>query len=173
MHAISRVLVLLLFFCAAVLHLGTVRRKQTHMTKAQTEGIKLKDKLEELKDGEKGPATPSFGWYGGENGFMGEPPLNREEEPARIEVSAYPTVSEVDLPLQGTPAVVESDKEDSGEDEVWDEDWDSDDSAKEDEALSAKDDIEGDADSVESAPSRDTPKDKESSKWDKDWWDEI
>jgi hypothetical protein len=174
MRKIPGLFILLFVFVAAFLNSGTVRRKQTGISKAQTAGIKLKDKLEELKDGEKGPATPSFGWYGGKNGFMSDPPFSKDKPSNVAEKAVVPVVSEVELSPSGSSTAKVNDADDS---EGWDEDWADDDGDeggnKEDEALPPKDDTEEDVDRPDSPENSDTSNDKKSSKWDKDWWDEI
>jgi len=171
MRKIPRLSILLLVFVVAFLNSGTVRRKQTGVSKAQTAGIKLKDKLEELKDGEKGPATPSFGWYGGKNGFMSDPPFSQDKPSNEEDKVVVPVVSEVELSPSDSSTATVGDEDDS---EGWDEDWADDDGLnKEDEALPPKDDTEEDVDEPEYSKDSDTSKDKKSSKWDKDWWDEI
>jgi len=164
-------MLLVLGVCAAAfLNSGTVRRKQTGVSKAQTAGIKLKDKLEEVKDGEKGPATPSFGWYGGKNSFMSEPPVSKDkDEPASEMVQEVPEVSEVEFL---SPPASEAEGAPSEEQEPWDEDWAEDD-LKEDEALTATADIEEAPDEEDSPQAADTSEDEKASKWDKDWWDDI
>ena len=163
---------LLLVVCvcvAAFLNTATVRRKQTAVSKAQTAGIKLKDKLEEVKDGEKGPATPSFGWYGGKDGFMSEPPFNKDKPESSI-AAEVPPVSEVELAQPQLPSGEEYSEESV---ESWDDDW-AEDEAKENEALPSTADTEEVTAQLDFPPEdADTSEDKKASKWDKDWWDEI
>ncbi len=170
MSKIMRKIPVFLFFfslmLAAFLNMGTVRKKENAVIKTQTAPIKLKDKLEEIKDGEKGPATPTFGWYGGKNGFMGAPPFEKSKASTHLEPP--PPVSEVDLSMEDqvlpsaaetpadSPDFIEEDEGGGGE-----EDW------EDDESLPAKADTEGDA-----LPAA-KEEDGDQKKWDKDWWDEI
>jgi hypothetical protein len=173
MRKISGWFILLCVVSASLLNSGTVRRKQTGITKSQTAGIKLKDKLEELKDGEKGPATPTFGWYGGKNGFMSAPPFSKDQPTPTDGQPELPLVSEVELSESAVSGDTEDDQDSR---DGWDEGW-ADESVKEDEALPVKADTEEDAawsaDEEALPAGADTSKDKEASKWDKDWWDEI
>lgn len=155
---------LVYLLAAAFLHMGTIRKKETAVSKAQTSGIKLKDKLEELKDGEKGPATPTYGWYGGNNGFMGDPPfVEPNTEPVR---ESPPEVTEVDWGDTGGTETGERDEF------GWSEDWLGT-AQKNDEALPSEADTLEDVPETVETPETDTSEDTDASKWDKDWWDEI
>jgi len=154
----------------AVLNVGTIRKKDSAVSKTQTAGIKLKDKLEELKDGQKGPATPTYGWYGGKNDFMGEPPFS-DEAPESEKKPPIPEVLEVNLPYDSQDSREGDDSETEGMD--WGGDWVGE-SFNGPEALPAEADNQEDSVFKEAAArSSDTSSDDEASKWDKDWWDEI
>jgi len=45
------------------LHMGVIRKEFDPIKNTQTDSISYKQKQEELKDGEKGPPTPSFKFY--------------------------------------------------------------------------------------------------------------
>ena len=135
---------------SALLNTGTVRKKNDPILKTQTDPIKLKDKLEEVKDGEKGPATPVFSWYGGGNKFMIHPPFDQEKAK---EAPAEPAnkVSEVDVAEKA---------EEVAED-------------KEPESLAPKADTAEDAAPPKTKKKGKSKKSGKGSKWEKDWWDEI
>ena len=46
-----------------MINLGTIRKKENPILKTQTNPIAWKDKLEEIKDGVKGPPAPSWKLY--------------------------------------------------------------------------------------------------------------
>ncbi len=162
-----------LLVMSLLLNTGTVRRKRDALLRTQTDPIKLKDKMEELKDGEKGPATPQFGWYGSSNGFMGAPPVspkkNIAEKGAAQDAEPY-GVTEVDsIEGENAPPVpaaqpVEAAEERSEEDG--------------NENLADKADNEEDVaqpSSVETVKSAEkgTKKEPNAKSNDKDWWEEI
>lgn len=62
-------------------HTGAIRRERDIILETQTDPISLKKKLEELKDGEKGPTTPSFEFYEGKD-FQTKPPVDDKPENA-------------------------------------------------------------------------------------------
>lgn len=64
-------------FTLGVLHMGTIRKKEDPIRDTQTDPIAYDQKMEEIKDGEKGPATPTFQFYEKEE-FMTEPPADKQ-----------------------------------------------------------------------------------------------
>jgi len=165
--------VLLVFLLAIVflLNTATVRRRKSAVGRTQTDPIKLKDKMEEIKDGEKGPATPQFSWYGGGNGFMGKSPVGTRAsvKPAKTKKPEAFDVTEVDDKSKLVPKKPEAlpEKEDRGEAELWDEDQDEQIS---DEADNGEDTS---APAEESHVSGSEPESAASESKDKDWWEEI
>lgn len=59
--------------------MGSIRKNQDPILETQTSGILHKDKMEEIKDGEKGAPTPSFKLFD-KFGFLAEPPINEEQK---------------------------------------------------------------------------------------------
>ncbi len=72
------VLMAALLLSVWMLHAGTVRKKDDPILNTQTNPIALKDKMEEIKDGEKGAPSPSFKNYP-KSQFLTEPPM--EDKP--------------------------------------------------------------------------------------------
>lgn len=88
-----KVLVVALLFSVLMLHAGSVRKKDDPILNTQTNPITLKDKMEEIKDGEKGAPSPSFKHYP-KSRFLTEPSIENnldseseisEESPAEWE----------------------------------------------------------------------------------------
>ena len=74
--------------------MGTIRKQEDPITKTQTDPILYKQKLEETKDGEKGPPTPSWKLYPKE-GFMADSPVeNKKEEVQPEPQSRIPNVGQ-------------------------------------------------------------------------------
>ena len=64
-----------LFLTASLfLHLAAVRKKEDPILKTQTDPIAYKEKMEEIKDGEKGAPAPSMERYP-QSGFLSKPPV--------------------------------------------------------------------------------------------------
>ena len=102
-----------------VLNSGAIRRERDIITETQTDPISLKKKLEELKDGEKGPTTPSFEFYEGKD-FQTKAPV--DNKPAGAEEQA----AKDDIPQYGDPVPenlegIEEEKQ--SEDDWWTEGW--------------------------------------------------
>ena len=148
----------------AALNTATVRKRTSPILKTQTDPIKLKDKLEEVKDGEKGPATPVFGWYGG-NKFLIDPPLDKkkDEKPAPEPANKVSEVSvEEQKPEENAP-------ENSGQGP----EENSAPAAKEPESLPPKADTVQDAARPQEQNAGGHKPQDGASKGEKDWWDEI
>ncbi len=161
---------ILLLVVIFMLNTATVRRRKSAILRTQTDPIKLKDKMEEIKDGEKGPATPQFGWYGGGNGFMSKSPVGVQApaEPAKTKEPEEPFgVTEVDEPKPAPKAPDALPQEENSRDEFADED--------QDEQISGKAD---NAEDTAAPAGKGNVSEKEaavagSDKKDKDWWEEI
>ena len=89
-------------------NLGTILDKKDPITKTQTDPISYKDKMEEIKDGEKGAPSPSFEFYPKKLlnlRFRPEIPMVREkEEEKKSHSSAIPEMGEPipeDVPQAG------------------------------------------------------------------------
>lgn len=79
---------------AGFANLGTIRKKEDPILKTQTDPITHKQKMEEVKDGEKGAPLPSFRLYEKPH-FLSEPP---------VETPKVETVTQKDLiPETGEP----------------------------------------------------------------------
>ncbi len=78
----------LLFFIfvgvLAGIHVGTVRRTDDPIRNTQTDGIAYQQKLEEEKDGKKGPLAYSVK-YNPSDTFFVDPPFNEKEKSAAKE----------------------------------------------------------------------------------------
>ncbi len=85
----------ILICLAAVLNLAAVRKKEDPILLTQTNPIAYKDKLEETKDGEKGPPSPTYKFYP-RNKFLTEPPVETEPEES-------PVHEEGEIPEWGDP----------------------------------------------------------------------
>ncbi len=79
------VLMLTAFF---VLHVGSVRKKDDPIRNTQTDPIALKDKMEEIKDGEKEAPLPSFKLYP-KSRFLTELPMESEKK-TEVNEQAFP-----------------------------------------------------------------------------------
>lgn len=75
----SKVWMVLLLFSVMMLHAGSVRKKDDPILRTQTHPIALKDKMEEIKDGEKGAPSPSFKHYP-KSQFLTEPPVENQPD---------------------------------------------------------------------------------------------
>ena len=86
-----------------VLNMGTIRKKPNPILKTQTDPIAYKDKLEEIKDGIKGPPSPVWKLYA-RNGFLTEAPVDSNKDGVAEEVrEKIPEVGEpIPEDLQGT-----------------------------------------------------------------------
>lgn len=63
-----------LFLVLALMQLGTIRRKDDPMVKAQADPILFKEKMEQEKDGKKEAPMPSFTLYGKQR-FLSDSPV--------------------------------------------------------------------------------------------------
>ncbi len=145
----------------AFLNMGTVRKQVDPILKTQTAPIKLKDKLEEIKDGEKGPATPVFTWYGGGNKFMVAPPFDMTKvQPLPAEL--VNKVSEVDV-----------EEKKMADSQVKEPNWGPGINDKEPESLAPKADKGEDVAASRKQESPENKKQDSASKPEKDWWDAI
>lgn len=102
-----------------LLHSGAIRRERDIILETQTDPISLKKKIEELKDGEKGPTTPTFEFYEGRD-FQTKVPVDNNPEAAGI-----PQVHD-HIPQYGdqVPENLEGiEQEKQGEDDWWTESW--------------------------------------------------
>ena len=127
-----------------------------------------------VKDGEKGPATPVFGWYGG-NKFMVEPPFDKMGAGAKPAGPAN-KVSEVDAgQLENDATETEDFEEESGFEEFGEEEAGTDEIDEDElESLPPEADKREDAGPLPgSAEKQAGAKEPDSEKWEKDWWDEI
>ena len=59
--------------------MGVIRKKEDPILKTQTEAISYKQKMEEIKDGEKGPSMPSFNLYPKQK-FLSELPVDHNKD---------------------------------------------------------------------------------------------
>lgn len=69
-----------------VLNMGLVRKKENPIRDTQTDPILYKQKMEQIKDGEKGPTTYSMQFYKKEK-FFTEAPFSEDEEISTKEIS--------------------------------------------------------------------------------------
>ncbi len=76
------------------LNSGTIRKKQDPILKTQTDPITYKQKMEEMKDGPKGPPTPSFQLFPKEN-FMADSSVEEGKEELPQNASTPENISEV------------------------------------------------------------------------------
>ncbi|HXV28395.1 MAG TPA: hypothetical protein VD913_05445 [bacterium] len=68
-----------MFCLIALLHVGSVRKQEDPIVMTQTNPIAYKDKMEEIKDGEKGAPSPTYKYYP-KGRFLVEPPMEKEPE---------------------------------------------------------------------------------------------
>jgi hypothetical protein len=141
----------------AILNLGTIRKKDDPILRTQTEPISVKEKLEEIKDGEKGPPTPSFQLYP-RNGFLTEPPFETGKAAAGQLQAKIPELGEpIPEDLGGTEEL-----------EVGDEWW-----AEEQTKIGEQEGAKAEGEKTESSETPDSSK-KEvrnvKGQADEDWW---
>ena len=79
----------------ALLQMGTIRRKEDPILKTQTDPILYKQKMDEIKDGEKGAPSPSFRHYD-KAGFLAELPV---ENPPKAGHNPAPAIPQVGDPI--------------------------------------------------------------------------
>lgn len=104
-------MVLILLFCL-VFHTGVIRKEYNPIVDTQTDPIKLKKKMEELKDGQKGAPTPSFQFYDKSEDFQAKTAIGEDPEAEESVQSNIPALGD---PL---PENVQD-----GEGDWWAEDW--------------------------------------------------
>ncbi len=116
---------LILLIAVFVLHAGVIRKERTPIQNTQTDPIALKKKLEELKDGEKGPPVPTFKFYDGRE-FQTKSPV--DNKPAQDESRQ----SKDQIPEFGAPVPenLEGQQKEPAQDDWWSESWGQDDTKK-------------------------------------------
>lgn len=123
-----------LMMLLALCQMGTIRRDEDPILKAQTDPIELKQKLEETKDGVKGAPTPSFKYYEKED-FLTRSPMKsalEEETPKSKPQNDLDAITEVETqpeatlqeqePGTETPVAAKSEETSKEEDDWWVED---------------------------------------------------
>lgn len=108
-------------------HFGTVRKKDDPILRTQTDPIAYKDKMEEIKDGEKEAPSPSFRYYP-KSRFLAEPPVEgrdgdkqeTQEVPEAEEVGEEEEDPELELEDWWLEEDVEDREEDSDIMDAWD-----------------------------------------------------
>lgn len=116
----SKVLVVALLFSVLMLHAGSVRKKDDPILNTQTNPIALKDKMEEIKDGEKGAPSPSFKHYP-KSRFLTEPSI--EDYPNSESEAPEESLAEGEEPLIEDLGEYE-DAEEPEEEDWWEEEED-------------------------------------------------
>lgn len=123
-------MVLLVIASLSFSQIGAVLKKDDPVGKTQTKGIRYKEKMEEIKDGEKAPPQPSWTFYP-RNKFLTESPVEIEKEPADIPPSYLPgpndaipedlseEVGEETFEFRGDSPAREDSSLDNGEEEDW------------------------------------------------------
>ena len=82
--------ILAVIMMISVMSIGAVRKKENPILDTQTNPIAFKQKMEELKEGEKGAPTPSFEHYSKEE-FLVDPPVSEvEEAPSTEQLNEIP-----------------------------------------------------------------------------------
>ena len=104
----------LVILLAGLMSLATVRKKEDPILNTQTSPIAYQEKMEEIKDGEKGAPTPSFKLYPGEK-FMTASPVEEK-------VSNGSASSLQGLPRPGDPIPEDLSDRQAGEDQKSEED---------------------------------------------------
>ncbi|MBI3307517.1 MAG: hypothetical protein HYZ84_06915 [Candidatus Omnitrophica bacterium] len=120
---------LLLILCF-MLHAGTLRKNEDPILKTQTNPILHKQKMEEIKDGEKGAPAPTWKLYPKEK-FLAEAPVAEDKKEQTPEPSDRIPVAEEPIPenlegvteLSSEPSLDENEK--SQEEDWWLEEEDS------------------------------------------------
>lgn len=102
-----------------VLHAGAIRKERDIITETQTDPISLKKKLEEIKDGEKGPTTPTFEFYEGKD-FQTKAPVDNKPE-AADSLAVKDEIPQYGEPVPENLEGIEQEKQ--GEDDWWTESW--------------------------------------------------
>ncbi len=77
----KRILIFILVTGLAGVHSGAIRRSDDPIRNAQTDGISFQQKMEEEKDGVKGPSSYSVR-YNPNDTFFIDPPFDKEEDSA-------------------------------------------------------------------------------------------
>ena len=99
--------------CAiALLNIGTIRKKDDIILKTQTGPIAYKQKMEEIKEGEKGAPMPSMMLYPKWE-FLSDPPYDDEKDEEGEEDKGIPQLGEP----------IPEDLSDLEEDKISMEDW--------------------------------------------------
>lgn len=102
-----------------LLHSGAIRRERDIILETQTDPISLKKKIEELKDGEKGPTTPTFEFYEGRD-FQTKVPVDNNPETAETPL-VHDHIPQYGDPVPENLEGIEQEKQ--GEDDWWTESW--------------------------------------------------
>lgn len=103
---------LFLIFCLGF-HTGVIRKKHDPILDTQTDPIKLKKKLEELKDGKKGAPTPSFRFYDKSEDFQTKTAIEDDKVTTQ-------GISSQNIPDLGDPL---PENLEGLEEDWWAEDW--------------------------------------------------
>lgn len=72
-----------------LLNMGSIRKQEDPIVNTQTNPILYKEKMEEIKDGEKGAPSPTFKYYEKAD-FMTDPPFNSEDFELTSEIDHLP-----------------------------------------------------------------------------------
>lgn len=112
-------LTLTLLLTVWMLATASVRKKDDPILRTQTNPIALKEKMEEIKDGEKGAPSPSFKHYP-KSQFLTEPPM--EGQPDSEPEAPGKSAAEWDESLIEDLGEDE-DTEESEEEDWWEEGW--------------------------------------------------
>jgi len=78
----------------SLINMGVIRKKENPITATQTSPIAYKDKVEELKDGEKGAPLPSMLLYSKWEFFTDAPYEKSKDEEGSLEESWIPRLGE-------------------------------------------------------------------------------
>jgi len=113
-------------FCLSF-HTGVIRKKHNPILDSQTDPIKLKKKMEELKDGKKGAPTPSFKFYDKSEDFQVKTAIEEERLPSGLSSDQIPELGD---PIPENLEGLEEDwwaedwsEKESSSDETWEESW--------------------------------------------------
>lgn len=103
-------------------HLGAILKEEDHIVRTQTDPISYEKKMEELKDGEKGPSMPKIEYYK-KTDFLTMAPNKARGTETFPEAGAADSgkLQPYELP-EGVPAEVNAEgtkKGETGDDEYW------------------------------------------------------
>lgn len=131
---------LFIIFCLTFLT-GTIRKQDDPIRNTQTDPILHKQKMEEIKDGEKGAPTPSWKLYPKEK-FLAKSPV--ENEP-----NAGTSTSSGRIPNLGEPIPENISEEDENEENWWTENPEEDYPAEESEVTALENEVKKDGQKAE------------------------